>query len=42
MARYVDGFIIAIPTANVEAYRKLARKAAIAQRCRRATSLQQY
>ncbi|WPG36838.1 DUF1428 domain-containing protein [Variovorax sp. EBFNA2] len=27
MARYVDGFIVAIPTANVEAYRKLARKA---------------
>jgi len=27
MARYVDGFIIAIPNANVEAYRKLARKA---------------
>ena len=26
-ARYVDGFIVAIPTANVEAYRKLARKA---------------
>jgi uncharacterized protein YbaA (DUF1428 family) len=27
MARYVDGFIVAVPTANVEAYRKLARKA---------------
>jgi len=27
MARYVDGFIVAIPTKNVEAYRKLARKA---------------
>ncbi|HEX7866441.1 MAG TPA: DUF1428 domain-containing protein [Variovorax sp.] len=27
MARYVDGFIVAIPTTNVEAYRKLARKA---------------
>lgn len=26
MARYVDGFIVAIPTKNVEAYRKLARK----------------
>jgi uncharacterized protein YbaA (DUF1428 family) len=27
MARYVDGFIVAIPTKNVQAYRKLARKA---------------
>lgn len=26
MARYVDGFIVAIPTRNVEAYRKLSRK----------------
>ncbi|RIX75924.1 DUF1428 domain-containing protein [Acidovorax cavernicola] len=26
MARYVDGFIVAIPTKNVEAYRKLSRK----------------
>jgi uncharacterized protein YbaA (DUF1428 family) len=27
MARYVDGFIVAIPTKNLDAYRKLARKA---------------
>jgi uncharacterized protein YbaA (DUF1428 family) len=27
MARYVDGFIVAVPTKKVEAYRKLARKA---------------
>ncbi|PIF74913.1 uncharacterized protein YbaA (DUF1428 family) [Variovorax sp. 54] len=26
MARYVDGFIVAIPTKNVDAYRKLSRK----------------
>ena len=27
MARYVDGFIVPIPAKNVEAYRKVARKA---------------
>jgi uncharacterized protein YbaA (DUF1428 family) len=27
MARYVDGFVVPVPTAKVEAYRKLARKA---------------
>ena len=27
MARYVDGFVVPVPTKNVEAYRKLARKA---------------
>lgn len=27
MARYVDGFIVPVPKKNVEAYRKLARKA---------------
>ena len=27
MARYVDGFIVPIPSNNIEAYRKLARKA---------------
>jgi uncharacterized protein YbaA (DUF1428 family) len=28
MARYVDGFVLPLPKKNVEAYRKLARKAA--------------
>lgn len=27
MARYVDGFIVPVPAKNVEAYRKLSRKA---------------
>ena len=27
MAKYVDGFVVAVPKKNVEAYRKLARKA---------------
>ena len=27
MARYVDGFLVPVPSNNVEAYRKLARKA---------------
>jgi len=27
MARYVDGFVLPVPVKNVEAYRKLARKA---------------
>ena len=27
MARYVDGFVVPVPKKNVEAYRKLARKA---------------
>ena len=27
MARYVDGFVIAVPTANLEAYRKMSHKA---------------
>ena len=27
MATYVDGFVLAVPKANVEAYRKIARKA---------------
>jgi len=27
MARYVDGFVLPVPAKNVEAYRKLARKA---------------
>ncbi|MCZ8257647.1 MAG: DUF1428 family protein, partial [Polaromonas sp.] len=27
MARYVDGFIVPVPAKNVEAYRKIARKA---------------
>lgn len=27
MARYVDGFIVPVPAKNVDAYRKLARKA---------------
>ena len=27
MANYVDGFIVPVPKANVEAYRRMARKA---------------
>ena len=27
MARYVDGFVVPVPTANLEAYRRIARKA---------------
>jgi uncharacterized protein YbaA (DUF1428 family) len=27
MARYVDGFVLPVPTANLDAYRKMARKA---------------
>jgi len=27
MARYVDGFVLPVPTKNVEAYRRVARKA---------------
>ena len=27
MAHYVDGFVLAVPTANLDAYKKLARKA---------------
>jgi uncharacterized protein YbaA (DUF1428 family) len=27
MARYVDGFVVPVPTSNIDAYRKLARKA---------------
>jgi uncharacterized protein YbaA (DUF1428 family) len=27
MPRYVDGFLIAIPTSNLEAYKKIAKKA---------------
>ena len=27
MALYVDGFLVAVPTANVDAYKKMARKA---------------
>ncbi len=27
MARYVDGFVVPVPSKNIEAYRKLARKA---------------
>jgi uncharacterized protein YbaA (DUF1428 family) len=27
MARYADGFVIAVPTENLEAYRKMAHKA---------------
>jgi uncharacterized protein YbaA (DUF1428 family) len=27
MARYVDGFVLPVPKANIEAYRKMARKA---------------
>jgi len=27
MARYVDGFVVPVPTANVDAYRRMARKA---------------
>ena len=27
MPKYVDGFVIPLPTANVEAYRRIARKA---------------
>ncbi|HSV44638.1 MAG TPA: DUF1428 domain-containing protein [Ramlibacter sp.] len=27
MARYVDGFVVPVPSANLEAYRKMARKA---------------
>ena len=27
MARYVDGFVLPVPKANLEAYRKMARKA---------------
>lgn len=27
MAKYVDGFVVAIPKKNLEAYRKMARKA---------------
>ncbi len=28
MADYVDGFVVPVPSANVDAYRKMARKAA--------------
>lgn len=28
MAKYVDGFVLAVPKKNIEAYRKLAKKAA--------------
>ena len=27
MARYVDGFVVPVPTANLEAYKRIARKA---------------
>ena len=27
MARYVDGFVLPVPTRNLDAYRRMARKA---------------
>jgi uncharacterized protein YbaA (DUF1428 family) len=33
MARYVDGFVLAVPKRNVPAYRRLAQKAARVWRC---------